>query len=57
MGMEINEDKTKMVVFRKDGHLGKNEKWYYNGNPVNKVNGYTYLGFTFTTKTPNMYHG
>jgi hypothetical protein len=50
MGMEVNEGKTKVMVFRKGGHLGKHEKWFYNGNPVNVVNSYTYLGFTFTTK-------
>ena len=50
MGMEVNEDKTKVMVFRKGGHLGKHEKWYHNGNSVNVVNSYTYLGFTFTTK-------
>ena len=50
MGMEINKDKTKVMVFRKGGRLGKHEKWYYNGNLVNVVNSYMYLGFTFTTK-------
>ena len=50
MGMEVNEDKTKVMVFRKGGHLGKHEKWYYAGKSVNVVNSYTYLGFTFTTK-------
>ena len=37
MGMEVNEDKTKVMVFRKGGHLGKHEKWYYNGNLANVV--------------------
>ena len=50
MGMEVNEDKTKVMVFRKGGHLGKHEKWYYAGKSVNVVKSYTYLGFTFTTK-------
>ena len=31
MGMEVNEGKTKVMVFRKGGHLGKHEKWYYAG--------------------------
>ena len=26
MGMEVNEDKTKVMVFSKGGHLGKQEK-------------------------------
>ena len=50
MGMEVNEAKTKVMVFRKGGHLGKHEKWYYAGKSMNVVNSYTYLGFTFTTK-------
>ena len=50
MGMELNEGKTKVMVFRKGGHLGKHEKWYYAGKSVNVINSYTYLDFTFTTK-------
>ena len=26
MGMEVNEGKTKVMVFRNDGHLGEHEK-------------------------------
>ena len=48
MGMEVNEDKTKVMVFRKGGHLGKHEKWYYAAKSVNVVN--SYLRFTLTTK-------
>ena len=50
MGMEVNEDKTKVMVFRKGRHLGKHEKWHYSGKSVIVVNSYIYLGFTFTTK-------
>ena len=50
MGMEVNEAKTKVMVFRKGGHLGKHEKLYYAGKSMNVVNSYTYLGFTFTTE-------
>ena len=38
------------MVFRKGGHLGNQEKWYYAGKSMNMANSYTYLGFTFTTK-------
>ena len=48
MGMELNEGKTKVMVFRKGGHLGKHEKWYYAAKSVNVVN--SYLRFTLTTK-------
>ena len=48
--LTINNDKTKVMVFRKGGFLGKNEKWKLNGADLDIVNEYNYLGFTFTTK-------
>ena len=48
--MEVNEGKTKVVVFRKGGRLGKHEKWYYAGKSVNVVNSYTNFGFYFYSK-------
>ena len=50
LGMEVNESKTKVMVFRKGGHLGVNEKCFYNGKLVNVVNSYTYSGYIFTTE-------
>ena len=50
LGLEVNLDKTKIIVFRKGGFLGKHEKWYYNNIPVEIVNEYNYLGITFSTK-------
>ena len=47
--MEVNKDKTKVMVFRKGGHLSKHEKWYYDGAEMELVNKYSYLGFVFTT--------
>ena len=48
--LNINTDKTKIMVFRKGGFWGKNEKWNLDGNNLEVVNEYTYLGYTFTTK-------
>jgi hypothetical protein len=48
--LNVNIDKTKVMVFRKGGFLGKNEKWFLNGRQLEVVNEYTYLGFVFTTK-------
>ena len=48
--LSINIEKSKVMVFRKGGFLGKNEKWFLEGNEVEVVNSYTYLGYTFTTK-------
>ena len=47
--MEVNKDKTKVIVFRKGGHVPKHEKWYYDGAEMEVVNKYSYLGFAFTT--------
>jgi hypothetical protein len=48
--LTVNSDKTKVMVFRKGGFLGKNEKWKLNGKTVDVVNEYNYLGFVFTTR-------
>ena len=48
--LNINTDKTKVMVFRKGGFLGKHEKWNLEGNKLEVVNQYNYLGFLFTTK-------
>jgi len=48
--LQVNEEKTKVMVFRKGGYLSKHEKWNFNGTVLEVVNKYCYLGFTFTTK-------
>ena len=50
MKMEVNKDKTKIMVFRKGEFLAKHEKWFYNDTRLEVVNNYCYLGFNFTTK-------
>ena len=50
IGLKINLDKTKIMVFRKGGHLSQYEKWFLNGIRLEVVNSYTYLGYTLTTK-------
>ena len=47
--MEVNRDKTKVMVFRKGGFLSKHEKWYCDGSEMEVVNKYHYLGFAFMT--------
>lgn len=48
-GMEVNKDKTKVMVFRKEGGLGK-EKWVYKNKELEIVNEYKYLDFWITGK-------
>ena len=49
-GMSINLAKTKVLVFRNGGPLRKYEKWFYNGNSIETVSFYKYLGLVFTPK-------
>ena len=48
--LKVNSDKTKIMVFRKGGHLAKGEQWFLEGTKLEVVNKYKYLGFVFTTK-------
>jgi hypothetical protein len=48
--LNVNKDKTKIMVFRKGGFLGEKEKWFFEGELVEVVNKYCYLGFIFSTK-------
>jgi hypothetical protein len=50
LGLTVNLSKTKVMIFRKGGHLSKAEKWFYKGKEIEVVNSYKYLGFTLTTK-------
>ena len=49
LGLKINTEKSKIMVFRKGGFLGTYEQWLIDGNQLEVVNKYVYLGFTFTT--------
>lgn len=48
--LSVNMGKTKIMVFRKGGFLGIREKWFFEGERLETVNSYCYLGFTFSTK-------
>lgn len=50
VGMEINLEKTKIVVFRNGGPLRATEKWYFKGAKIDVVSFYKYLGVYFTPK-------
>ena len=50
LGLTVNLEKTKIMVFRKGGYLSRREKWFLKGRNIEVVNSYKYLGFTFTTK-------
>ena len=46
-GLEVNTEKTKVVVFRKRGGLLNNESWTYKGVNLEVVNNFNYLGAVF----------
>ena len=48
--LAVHLDKSKVIVFRKGGFLGIKEKWHLNGDSLEVVNSYKYLGLTFSTK-------
>ena len=50
LGLEVNLEKTKSMIFRRGGYIGKNERWFYGREEIETVNSYKYLGYTFTTK-------
>ena len=49
-GMVVNIGKTKIIVFRNGGFLRSNEKWYYQGQQIEVVSFYKYMGILFTPK-------
>ena len=50
IGLEVNLDKTNVMVFRKGGHLSVTEKWWFGNEQLKVTNQYKYLGIVFTTK-------
>lgn len=50
LGLRVNLDKSKIIVFRKGGFLSAREKWIFDGNQLEVVNSYKYLGLTFSTR-------
>ena len=50
LGLVVNLEKTKVMVFRKGGHIAATEKWFYNHTEIEIANLYKYLGYTFLTK-------
>jgi hypothetical protein len=49
-GLVVNLSKTKVMVFRNGGPLRHNERWFLNGNILEVVSSYKYLGSLFTPR-------
>ena len=48
-GLSVNIDKTKIMVFKNGGKLKRIEKWSYDGNQIEVVNSFKYLGNVFSS--------
>ena len=48
--LNVNLSKTKVMIFRKGGHLSVKEQWVFGNQRLEVVNSYKYLGFDFSTK-------
>ena len=46
----VNIDKTKILVFKRGGAIARREKWYFNNNELEIVNGFTYVGVYFSNR-------
>ena len=46
-GLSVNVEKTKCLVFKNGGKIKKTEKWYFNGEIIETVDSFKYLGFLF----------
>lgn len=47
--LEVNTQKTKIIIFRKKGKLPKNDKFFYSGAPIEVVKSFTYLRVVFSS--------
>ena len=50
LGLTINLEKSKVVVFRKGGFLGCRERWFFGGGQLDVVNSFKFLGLIFSTR-------
>lgn len=45
--LQLNVEKTKIMIFRNGGRIRDDEKWFYNNNEVQLVSEFNYLGMLF----------
>ncbi|XP_060571215.1 uncharacterized protein LOC132729462 [Ruditapes philippinarum] len=49
MSVQVNKDKTKIMVFKHGGCLSRHEKWNFDGTPIEVVKSFSYVGTTFSS--------
>ena len=47
-GLTVNVEKTKCLVFKNNGRKNVLDKWFYNGEELETVSTFKYLGFVFS---------
>ena len=50
LGLNVNMQKSNIIVFRNGGYLGARERWTFQGIDMPVVNAYKYLGIYFSTR-------
>ena len=53
LGLVVNMDKSKVVVFRKGGHLAGHDRWHIGNTSLEVVSECSYLGLIYSTKLNN----
>ena len=48
LGLTVNLDKSKVMVFGKGGYLAAKERWFWDDKKLEVVNTYKYLGLIFS---------
>lgn len=48
--LNVNVEKTKVVIFKNGGCPSKNEKWFYNDKKIETVSSFNYVGVNFTCR-------
>ena len=48
--LNVNLSKTKVMIFRKGGHLSAKEQRVFGNQRLEVVNSYKYVGFVFSAK-------
>lgn len=54
--LEVNSNKTKIMIFKKGGRRGKDEKWSFKQKELEVVNRYKYLGCWFAANNSFRHH-
>ena len=48
--LKVNMPKTEVIAFRNGGYLREYERWHFNGEPIETVSSYKYMGLQITPK-------